>query len=136
MTETIYRETLDEQQRLSVPFDVYGIQFLRVESAIFDFASQLSDDYRGGLWNLHSVSNGAFYASPAEHRRFTVRSPNGYEGEMSADAFGLICVLFATSHLSFGGPETLVRACVDQHYLLRDWMLQHDEARAILAAID
>lgn len=136
MTETIYRETLDEQQRLSVPYEIYGIDFLRVESAIFDFASHLSDDYRGGLWHFHSVSNGAFYASPAEDRRFTVRSENGYEGEMSADAFGLTCVLFATSHLSFGGPERLARACVDQHYLLRDLMLQHDEARAILAAID
>jgi len=134
--ETLFCETLDNQQRLAVPYEIYGLNFVRVESVIFDFAARLCRDYDGAFWRFMLVSNGAFYACPAENKLFTVRCENGFEGTMSADAFGLTCVLYSTSHLSFDGSGKLAQACGEQHHLLRDWMAQHDEVRAILAAID
>jgi hypothetical protein len=74
---------------------------------------------------------------PAGGEVFRARCGNGYEGELSADAFGIACCLYAYSHLSFAGPDALAEECARQYHLLREWMLSgHAEARAILAATD
>ncbi len=65
---------------------------------------------------------------------FSVSSDNGYEGTMSADALGITACLYAYSHLSF--DPKLTEICAEHYHLLREFMLDHDEARSILAAID
>jgi hypothetical protein len=54
---------------------------------------------------------------------------------MSADAFGITVCLFAYSNLSFGSGQ-FAETCGDQYHLLREYMMDHAEAGAILAATD
>ena len=137
MTETIYREPLDQQLRHQVPAELFGSFFpLRVEPFIFTIASQLSDDYTGGYWEFYTLSNDAFYMAPVSERHFQVRCQNGYEGTLSPDAFGITCCLYTFSNLSFDANETLARECAQQFHTLRDYMLGQEEVGAILAAID
>lgn len=142
MTETIYREALDQRMRHQVPAEIFGSHFpLRVEPFIFTIASQLSTDYTGGYWEFYRLIRSTsepdgFYAVPVNDQRFRVRCPNGYEGMLSPDAFGITCCLYAYSNLSFDANETLARECARQFHTLRDYMLEHEEAGAILAAID
>lgn len=69
-------------------------------------------------------------------RSSSASCPNGYEGELSPDAFGIACSLYAYSNLSFNGDGTLARECARQFHRLREYMLGHEEARAIMRAID
>jgi len=137
MTEIVWRDLLDDEQRMSVPARLFGVHFLRVENFIFTVAQTLSSTYRGGYWHFYALSNSAFSMAPAGEHRIDVRCENGYAGTLSPDAFGITCCLYAYSNLSFAGPEALAGACARQYHLLRDYMLsEHGEARAILAATD
>ena len=137
MTEIIWRDLLDDRQRMTVPAEIFGAHFpTRVEPFVFGLVRTLSEQYDGGYWEFYSLGNGGFYLAPAEHRRFAARCGNGFDGELSGDAFGITCCLYAYSHLSFGGPRDLAETCARQYHLLREYALGHAEARAILAAID
>jgi len=137
-TETLWRDLLDEARRIAVPARIFGVYFpSRVEPYVFGIARSLSRDYDGGYWDFYALSNAGFYAAPSDERSFRVRSANGFDGELSADAFGIACCLHCYSHLSFARPEEMARACAEQYHLLREYMLgEHGEARAILAATD
>ena len=63
-------------------------------------------------------------------------SRSGSGGDLSADAFGITACLYAYSNLSFAGPDAFADICNDQHYWLRDFMLEHQEVQAILGATD
>ena len=129
---------LDDAQRMSVPAALFGVMFTtRVEPYVFGIARSLSADYAGGYWEFYALSSGGFYMAPAGDDRYEVLCGNGYAGEMSGDAFGITCCLYAYSHLSFAGPDALAGECARQYHLLREYMLSgHGEARAILAATD
>jgi hypothetical protein len=107
----------------------------RVEPAIFNIASSLSPDYAGGSWELLALSHGGFYMAPQTDEPFEVRCENGFEGRLSACAFGITVCLYAFSLLSFEGG-VLGETCAEQYHLLREHMLDHREAQTILAAID
>ena len=101
-TQTISRALVPERDRTDLVDALFGINFpLQLEPCVFAVASELSSDYRGGYWAFHSLGNGGFYMAPDDDARFTVRSENGYEGTMTADAFGVTVCLYAYSRLSF-----------------------------------
>jgi hypothetical protein len=132
----IHSEILNDAQRVAVTAKLFGVHFpLRLEPTIFAMADMLSPDYKGGLWEMALLSNGGFAMYPRTDHQFAVSSMNGYEGSMSATAFGICTNLFAYSHLSFGEGE-FAQVCAEQYHLLRELMLEHAEARAILRAID
>ena len=81
-----------------------------------------------------SLSNGGFIMCPESDKPFHVSCMNGYEGTLSADAFGITVCLYAYSNLSFS--EDLADVCGEQFHLLREFMFHHPEYQAILAAID
>ena len=113
-----------------------GLHFpLRLEPTIFDMAGRLALEYRGGYWEFNALSNGGFYMSPRSTAVSDVSSENGFEGQMSAEALGIAACLYAYSHLSFGGGA-FAETCADQFHLLREYAMDHAEARAIVAAID
>lgn len=134
----ITRALLDDAQRMSVPAGLFGAMFTaRVEPYVFGLARTLSEQYDGGYWDFYALSSGGFYMAPAGEERFNVRCGNGFEGELSADAFGITCCLYCYSHLSFAGPDALAGECARQYHLLREYMLaESGEARAILGATD
>ena len=73
------------------------------ERAVYQFMSWLApDDYTGGLWHFHERGGQPLFMSPDADKRFRIFcETNGYMGEVSAEAAGIIATLFALSHLSF-----------------------------------
>ena len=127
---------LDDDQRLRHPTAIFGVHFpFRVEPLIYTFAGTLSRDYRGGYWEMYALCNGGYYMAPNRKEHFHVACENGYLGRLSADALGITACLYIYSQLSFGGGN-LADICARQHHLLRELMLDHPEAEAILAATD
>ena len=135
-TQFITRQLVAEDQRSNVTADLFGIHFpLQLEPFIFSMASRLSEDYGGGYWLFYTLDNSGFYMAPDSHSQFQVISENVWKGFMSADAFGITVCLFAYSTLSFGSGQ-FAATCADQYHLLREYMMNHPEARAILGATD
>ncbi|TDP74075.1 antirestriction protein [Roseateles toxinivorans] len=135
-TSVIYCERLSDQLRVKHTADLFGIHFpMRLEPTIFGLAGQLSPDYDGGFWHFHALSNGGFYMAPARDTKFSVLSENGFDGSMSADAFGITVCLYAYSLLAFR-EDAFAEVCAEHFHLLRMLALNHIEATSILAAID
>ena len=59
---------------------------------------------------------------------------NGFEGEVSSDAAGIIATLFTLSHMSmaFRGADHLA----EHYHRLLDFAAEHEDSRMIFAAID
>ena len=141
-TTVIYRGLVPEGRRVRHTAELFGVDFpRRLEPHVFTVAERLSADYRGGYWEFYTLSNGGFYLAPGtgadtdSDACFEVRCDNGYSGAMSADALGLTACLYAYSHLSFGG-DAFAEVCGEHYHLLREYILDHAEAAAILGAID
>jgi hypothetical protein len=137
-TTLITRQQVTDNQRLNITEHLFGLHFpLAIEPAIYTFADHLAADYRGGYWHFYTLANGGFYMAPQHDKGFQVSCDNGYEGQLSADALGIVCCLYAYSHLSFSNkPASLSPLCAKQFHWLRDYALNHAESAAILAAID
>ncbi|TDN69255.1 antirestriction protein [Paraburkholderia sp. BL10I2N1] len=102
MTNKITATEVPERSRLSFYPYLFGERaMMRGEALLFSWAEALSNDYRGGLWTFYHLSNGGAYAAPrGDLERLRVfMTGNGYEGEMSNDAFGVVCSMFALNHL-------------------------------------
>jgi hypothetical protein len=135
-TSTIIRDIIPEDHRADFVDALFGIAYpLQLEPAVFAFASKLSPTYRGAYWSMYALSNGTRYMCPDDDDLVAVRCANGYDGSMTADAFGIVCVLYAFSHLSFG-DNAIARTYARHYHLLRDFAAEHEEAAAIFAAID
>lgn len=116
-------------------FGVTGFPF-RVEPAIYALADQLSADYKGGYWTFYELTTGGFFMAPDTGGKFLTEWADNYSREtLSAEAFGLVCTLFACSHLSFAEGETAER-CAANYHLLLPFVYEHPEASAILSLID
>jgi len=136
-TSTVTRELVPERRRADFVEALFGIAFpLQLEPSVFAIASSLSSDYRGAYWSMYALSNGGWYICPDDDDLFAVRCDNWYEGSMTADAFGIVCVLYAFSHLSFGSDGAISKIYARHYHLLRDFAAEHAEAAAIFAAID
>lgn len=132
----ISRQLVSADRRVIHSAELFGINFpLRLEPAIYGFAEQLSGDYHGGYWHFYTLSNGGFYMAPDDDQFFQVSSENGWEGELSADAFGIAACLYAYSHLSFAEGD-FGDLCARHYHWLRECVLGHAEAGGVLAAID
>ena len=131
----ITSKQIEASQRINHTADLFGNTFpLILEPAIYTFAEQLSPTYCGGYWHFHELSNCGFYMAPADEEPFLVISDNGFEGSLSADAFGITTCLYAYSHLSF--DPKLTQICTEHYHLLREFVLVHAEVKTILAATD
>ena len=140
---SITRSLIAEAGRMGASHTLFGLHFpLRLEPTVFNMAGMLSEQYRGGSWEFYALSNGGFYMAPRSTRiapragkGFAVTSDNGFEGPMSADALGITACLYAYSHLSFAAGN-FGELCAKHYHWLREYSLDHSEARAIFAAID
>ncbi|MFP4891239.1 antirestriction protein [Paraburkholderia sp. EG304] len=131
-----------ESRRLGFLPGLFGERrMIRGEALVYAWANRLSPDYTGGLWNFYKLSNGGAYLAPTRPERFNVAAiGSGYEGEMSADAFGVVVTLFALGQVAFEVAESARGAdsdkLVDSYHALRSFALDHAEAASILRAID
>jgi len=77
----------------------------------------------------------ALYMAPDGPERMKLAwDGNGFEGEVSSDAAGIIATLFTLSHMSmaFRGADHLA----EHYHRLLDFAAEHEDSRMIFAAID
>jgi hypothetical protein len=137
MIETITRTTIPTSERSYHVERLFGIYFpAQLEPYIFRTATDLSPDYTGGYWEFFELDNGGFYLAPESEGEYRVVSPNGFEGRMSGDAFGITACLFAYSHLSFVATKPASTTYARMYHALREYAMDHPEASAMLSATD
>ena len=134
---TITRKLVSNNQRIKHTADIFSIRFpLNIEPAIYSIAGNIAPEYNGAYWEFYTLSNGGFYMAPSSDRYYQVSCENGYEGMLSEDALGITACLYAYSHLSFSSNVSFAEICANHYHWLREFMLEHAEARNILSAID
>jgi hypothetical protein len=132
----VTRELVPEDRRMATVERLFGIHFpLKLEPVIYGITERMAEDYNGGYCDFQTLSNGGFYMSPAEDKIFHVTCDNMFEGDLSADGIGVTACLYAYSHLSFSDGR-FGRVCAAHYYHLREYMMEHPEAVAILGATD
>jgi hypothetical protein len=115
---------------------------MRAEALLYTYAGRLAPDtYNGGVWEFYLLSNGGGYAAPIVPARLNVNvDGNGFEGDMSNDAAGIVFTLFVLNQLAHEcaarRQTDLAEKMVDHWEQLRDFAAQHAERRAIYRAID
>lgn len=136
IAKSITNNVVPESERLAFVDRLFGIQYvLKLEPTVFTMAERIAPEYSGAYWNFHTLGNGGFYMSPRANTIFSVCCQNGYEGKLSPDALGIAACMYAFSHLSFGDGR-LAEACAEHYHLLREYLFEHPEAKAILRAVD
>ncbi|MCY1128456.1 antirestriction protein [Frigidibacter sp. RF13] len=105
------------------------------ERSVYQFMSWLApDDYAGGLWHFHERGGQPLFMSPDADKRFRIFcETNGYMGEVSAEAAGIIATLFALSHLSFRHEADQLS---EAYMRLYEFAGDHPEAGEMFKAID
>ena len=132
----VTREIVPEDRRMGIVEKLFGIHFpLQLEPVIYGITEKIAEDYDGGYWDFHTLSNGGFYMAPADDRVIHVKCDNMFEGDLSADALGIVACLYAYSNLSFSDGR-FARVCACHYHRLREYMFEHSEVRAILGATD
>jgi hypothetical protein len=128
-----------EGDRLSFLPTFFGQHLMmRGEALVFGWLDRLSEDYNGGYWHFYTLTNGGFYLALASDKpmRISVEG-NGFDGEMSADAAGIVATFFALSQLTGEVQGTEAGdTLIDRYFFLRDFAAEHVEARLIFRAID
>ena len=123
---------------------VFGnvLRGLEVESRVFSAARRLFEQYRGGSWDFVKIAGGGYMAPSGEAtRRLRVSvNSNGFDGELSFDAAGVVATMFAINGAIMAahdrGDDAAQEVLCDRYYALRDYAIEHPEHRAILGAID
>jgi len=138
MNQPIIAMPIPESRRLGFLPDAFTPRLmLRAESMVYHQADLLSKSYRGGSWDFYRLSNGGYYLAPVYPKQFQVLvEGNGYSGEVSADAFGIIVSLFVFNALCFINDDALQAKFSDHYHQLRAFARDHAEREDILNAID
>ena len=133
---SITRRLVPESERMAFVDKLFGLSYvLKLEPIVFRFAEHLAANYDYGYWEFFSLSNGGFYMAPRSDTVYNVSCDNGFEGQMTADALGVVACLYSFSNLSFGDGE-FAEACANHYHWLREFAMDHAEVRSILRAID
>ncbi|OOG28854.1 hypothetical protein B1C78_00530 [Thioalkalivibrio denitrificans] len=121
-------------ERIGTMPSVFGKHMIVAEAMVYDMMGRLCDTYHGAYWQFFRLSNGGFYMAPEHDGNMKISWPmNGYEGEMSPDAAGIVACLFAFSLMA---ERTTDERFIDLFHALREFAAGHPECRKILAAID
>ena len=134
-TVNITAQEVTEDARIGFLQSQLGAKCVLFEMTVYSLADRFSPDYSGGFWQFFTLTPEGFYMAPDGDERFKVSNDmNYFEGEMSADAFGLALCLFALSHMSFAPDAPQVLA--ERFHQLREFALDHAEAGAIFGFLD
>lgn len=111
-------------------------QWITLEPRIFAWMERFCEDYSGGIWHFHTLSNGGAFMAPEseDDEKWTLfNNMNGNSARMSGEAAGIAVCLIEYSHHAC---RTECDAMTEHYYRLRDYALQHPEYHSILAIID
>lgn len=130
----VIRNVVPERARIDFLPSKLPDMYLSFETGLYSKLRSITDDYDGGYWEMYELSNGSFYMAPDVIQRLRLSIPtNGYEGEVSADAAGIIVSLFSLNVLCWIRPSEHLN---DLYYGLRDYAAEHPEGVEIFGAID
>ncbi|WP_313666010.1 antirestriction protein [Shinella sp.] len=127
---------VSEEGRLAFLPSLFGRSLLIIaENAVYGFMEKLSPlDYAGGFWDFYEQDGQPLFLAPRSTARFRITGDvTGFQGEVSADAAGVIATMFTFSHLSFRYQSE--RLC-DGYSRLYAYSASHPEASEIFQAID
>lgn len=111
---------------------------MRGEALVYAWLRRLCERYNGAYWHYYTLSDGGFYLAPDLAERLEIEvDGNGFRGELSADAAGIVATLFALGQLAaeIAGTDA-ADALIDRYHFLRGFAAGHPEAAAIYRAID
>ncbi|MDH6297802.1 hypothetical protein M2315_004292 [Agrobacterium fabrum] len=109
------------------------------ENAVYSLMERLSPlDYGGGFWDFSEHEGKPLFLAPRSKSRYRITGEitgeiTGLQGEVSAEAAGIIATLFAFSHLSFQYQSEHLS---DGYGRLYSYSADHAEAAQIFQAID
>jgi hypothetical protein len=133
-TQSIISTRVSDEERMDILPRYFGHHMLRVEIAVYTAMESLCETYHGGFWDYFELSNSGFYMAPRLGGPLQIAcESNGYAGEMSADAAGIVACLFALNAMTWSMQDRRFELL---YYGLRDFADSHPEASAIFAAID
>lgn len=127
------REIPDDERMQFLPRH-FGHHMMVAEAMVFDWMGKLCEDYHGGMWRFYDLDNDGFYMAPdAAEKMHLVCAGNYYDGDMSADAAGIVATLYTLNMMLWNAPSEALQTA---YYALRDFAGEHAEANAIFGAID
>ncbi|PMS32670.1 antirestriction protein [Trinickia symbiotica] len=133
-THGIVATLVPEDRRLEILPRYFGQHMIRAEVAVYAAMSSLCETYHGGFWDYVELSNDAFYMAPRLGGPLPITCDgNGYDGEMSCDAAGIVATLFALNAMAWTTEDAKF---TDLYHRLFAFVPSHPEAREIFAAID
>jgi hypothetical protein len=125
-----------DDRRLDFLHALFGRSLLMIgENAVYSLMERLSPlDYGGGFWDFYEYEGRPLFLAPKSEARFRITGEiTGFQGEVSAEAAGIIATLFAFSHLSFQYQSEHLS---DGYGRLYAYSTDHAEAAEIFQAID
>jgi len=136
--EAVTATLIPDAQRMNYLPATFGRYFMRGESLVYGWMRRLSKDYSGGFWHYYKLTNGGHYMAPdmGDARLAVLVDGNGYEGNLSADAAGLVASLFALNQLTHEAKGEAQDHLIEQYYKLVEFATTHPECGAISRAID
>ncbi|MBV6831306.1 antirestriction protein [Xanthomonas euvesicatoria] len=128
-----------EAQRLDFLPAHFGPRLMmRGEALVYGWLRRLCERYTGAYWHYYTLSDGGFYMAPDLAGGLEIEvDGNGFRGELSADAAGIVATLFALGQLAAetAGTEA-ADPLIDSYHALAAFATSHPEAAAIYRAID
>lgn len=133
-TGPVAREVLNAERLATLPRLFPGV-FVQVEMTVYSIMDKICPSYNGGYWKFYKLSNGGFYMVPEGEASLKISIPfgNGFEGELSPEAVGIVACLFMYCFLAEQRPG----GDLANHYTwLMEYVYSHPECALIRAAID
>lgn len=127
---------VSDERRLNFLPTLFGRSLLIIgENAVYNLMERLSPlDYGGGFWDFYEHGGKPLFLAPRSETRFRITGEiTGFQGEVSAEAAGIIATLFAFSHLSFQYQSEHLSESYGRLYA---YAAGHTEAAEIFQAID
>ena len=128
-----------EAQRLDFLPTYFGPRLMmRGEALVYAWLRRLCERYNGAYWHYYTLSDGGFSLAPDLAERLEIEvDGNGFRGELSADAAGIVATLFALGRelAEIAGTDA-ADALIDRYHFLREFVDEHAEAGPIFRAID
>ncbi|SEI14837.1 Antirestriction protein [Rhizobium tibeticum] len=124
-----------DERRLDFLPILFGRPLLIIgENAVYGLMERLSPLDGGGFWDFYEHEGKPLFLAPTSKSRFRITGEiTGFQGEVSAEAAGIIATLFAFSHLSFLHQSERLSEGYGRLYA---YSADHPEAAEIFQAID
>lgn len=133
-TQPATAQKVPDEERLAFLPELFGnSHFMAGESQVYHWMGRLCEKYRGGFWDFYTVPGGGFLALSRPGKMELSFAGNHFEGELSAEAAGIVATLYALNTLA---NQTGDESLIDRYYALREFAKGHAEADLIFAAID